>query len=335
MIMNEITDEPELDPPRKIHNREHYVCINAIGFPELNGMISTDQTGRFPITSGQGNTHIMVLYDHDSNFINATAIKSRNTIDLIAGYEKLYKELYNAGIRPLIQRLDNEASEDLIAAIKDKDLHFQLAPAGNHRTLPAERAIQTFKNHFIAGLYGVDDRFPGNQWDRLIPQTIRTLNMLRPSRINPKLSAYMQVWGAFDFNKTPLAPIGCKAVIHDRPENRGSWDSHGTLAYYIDIAENHYRNYKCYVPETHATRISDTVEFFPKLVQMPKTSSEDRLAAILEDLKEVLKHPHPKTPFLDKGTKTNDAITKLETIFGPPKKDNNNNRPRVIELPRV
>ena len=42
---------------------------------------------------------------------------------------------------------------------------------------------------------------------------------------------------------------------------------------------------------------------FQKLVQMPKTSSEDRLAAVLEDLKEVLKHPHPKTPFLDKGTK--------------------------------
>ena len=102
-------------------------------------MISTDQTGRFPITSGRGNTHIMVLYDHDSNFINAIAIKSRNTIDLIDGYDSLYKELYNAGIRPLIQGLDNEASKDLIAAIKDKELHFQLAPAGKHRTLPAER----------------------------------------------------------------------------------------------------------------------------------------------------------------------------------------------------
>ena len=77
--MNETTDEPKLDPPRKIHNREHYVSINAIGFPELNGMISTDQTGHFPITSGRGNTHIMVLYDHDSNFINATAIKSKKT----------------------------------------------------------------------------------------------------------------------------------------------------------------------------------------------------------------------------------------------------------------
>ena len=64
---------------------------------------------------------------------------------------------------------------------------------------------------------------------------------------------------------------------------------------------------------------------------MPKTSSEDRLAAVLKDLKEVLKKPHPKTPFLDKGTPSNDAIAKLETIFGPPKKDNNN-RPRVSEL---
>ena len=160
--------------------------------------------------------------------------------------------------------------------------------------------------------------------------------MLSPSRINPNLSASMQILENFDFNKTPLAPIGCKAIIHERPENKGTWDSHGKLAYYIDIAEKHYRNYKCYVPETHATRISDTVDFFPKMVQMPKTSSEDRLAAVLEDLKEVLKNPHPKTPFLDKGTPSNDAIAKLESIFGPPKNDNNN-RPRVNEtkLPMV
>ena len=60
MIMNETEDEPPLDPPQKINNREHYVGINVVNFEDLNGMISTNQTGQFPITSGRGNTHIMI-----------------------------------------------------------------------------------------------------------------------------------------------------------------------------------------------------------------------------------------------------------------------------------
>ena len=54
---------------------------------------------------------------------------------------------------------------------------------------------------------------------------------------------------------------------------------------------------------------------------MPKTSSEDRLAATIEDLTHILKHPHPKQPFLDQGTPTNDAIRKLQEIFNPPTRD--------------
>ena len=50
---------------------------------------------------------------------------------------------------------------------------------------------------------------------------------------------------------------------------------------------------------------------------MPKTSSEDRLASATEDLIAMLKKPRPLTPFLDQGTKTNDAIWKLQEIFSP------------------
>ena len=114
MIMNKTEDEPPLDPPRKIKNWEHYVGVNVVNFKDLNRMISTDQTGKFPITSGRGNTHIMVLYDHDTNFISVTTIKSRLENDLVNGYKKLYKDLYDAGIRPVIQKLDNEPSEGSI-----------------------------------------------------------------------------------------------------------------------------------------------------------------------------------------------------------------------------
>ena len=50
---------------------------------------------------------------------------------------------------------------------------------------------------------------------------------------------------------------------------------------------------------------------------MPSTSSEDRLASVTEDLVAILQQPHPPTPFLNQGTKTNDAINRLSEIFTP------------------
>ena len=63
---------------------------------------------------------------------------------------------------------------------------------------------------------------------------------------------------------------------------------------------------------------------------MPKTSSEDRLAATLEDLSEILKNPQFKKSFLQQGPETNDAIRKITEIFHPAKSDAVAS-PRVIE----
>ena len=35
-----------------------------------------------------------------------------------------------------------------------------------------------------------------------------TLNMMKVSRVHPILSAYQELYGAFNFEKNPLAPIG-------------------------------------------------------------------------------------------------------------------------------
>ena len=87
---------------------------------KLKGIIATDQTGRFLITSARGNADIMVLYDYDSNVINATAIKSRKKHHLVKGYNRLYKDLQKAGIQTLLHKLDNETSKDLIKSIEEK-----------------------------------------------------------------------------------------------------------------------------------------------------------------------------------------------------------------------
>jgi hypothetical protein len=109
--MNEETEpEPQLDPPRHINNRENYVGVTTIAFEELKGTIATDLPGRFPTTSGQGNSYVMIMYDYDSNTINAVAIKNRKKESLIKGYNEMYEDIQKAGINPVLHRLDNETS---------------------------------------------------------------------------------------------------------------------------------------------------------------------------------------------------------------------------------
>ena len=111
-----------------------------------------------------------------------------------------------------------------------------MTPAGIHRRNSAERAIRTWKNHFIANLCGVDPDSPLELWDKIVPQCVLTLNLLRKSRISPRLLAYAQLEGAFDFNKTPLAPVGTKVIIHEKPNYRPPWSPHGVDGWYLGPA---------------------------------------------------------------------------------------------------
>ena len=117
--------------------------------------------------------------------------------------KSIYDELTEAGITPILQYLDNETPKELIAAIKKNNLKFQLAALHDHRLNPAERAVSTFKNHFIAILVECDKRFPKYLWGQLIPPAVITLNILQQSRTNSKLLAHDQVFGTFNYQRTP------------------------------------------------------------------------------------------------------------------------------------
>ena len=125
-----------------------------------------------------------------------------------------------------------------------------------------------------------------------------TSNFLRNSRVNPKLSSYTYLFGNFDFNKTPLVPLGTKVVVHLRADKRASWNYHGQEAWYIGPSMEHYQCVKCYFPDTKATRDAETVEFFPKEVPFPKTTSEDYLLQSASDILAILKSPPKSLPYL-------------------------------------
>lgn len=83
-LMNEVM-EPDYDETIRHElplNRKHKVGVSVFKFDELNGMISTDLPGRFPITSARGNVYILVMYCYTNNAILATGIRSRLAKDL-------------------------------------------------------------------------------------------------------------------------------------------------------------------------------------------------------------------------------------------------------------
>ena len=113
---------------------------------------------------------------------------------------------------------------------------------------------------------------PSNRWHQqlrpwfsaaplglLLSQDTLTLNLLRTSRINPRISAEAKLNGAFNFNLTPLAPSGTKALIFESSTNRRTWAPHGVEGWYLGPDPEHYCYYQLYVLNTRAKCTANTV----------------------------------------------------------------------------
>ena len=163
----------------------------------------------------------MVAYDHDSNAILAEPIKTRSAEELLRAMKGMHKYLSERGLHPALQILDNECPAVVKQFFKEEEVKFQLVPPNLHHNNGAEKAIGTFKDHFVTIMCSVDPKFPMHLWCRIVRQAVTTLNLLMQSRINPRLSAEVQLNGAFNYNTTPLAPPGTRVVVYENPENAG------------------------------------------------------------------------------------------------------------------
>ena len=182
---------------------------------------------------------------------------------MIDAFNDIIQHLDDKGYKPNLNVMDNECSKAVEQFIKKKNVDIQLVAPHNHRVNAAERAIRTFKEHFIAALATIDIKCPLQLWDQFLIQVQDTLNMLRRCRRDSSISAYEALYGIFDFNKTPLAPIGTKALIYEGPDTRASWAPHGIDGYYVGPAKKHYRNLRFWIPTTRRYRISDTYKLYP------------------------------------------------------------------------
>jgi hypothetical protein len=276
---------------------------------ELAETIHTNQTSAFLVTLQQGNWYIMIGIHIDANYIFCETMKNRTEGEMIKAYQKMVDRMQLAGLELKHHWLDNKFSDNFKKCIQKNNMTHKLVPPDCHRRNIAERAIQTFKNHFVAILSGVDDRFPLSLWCYLVRPAKLTINMLCQSNVVPKISAYAHVHGQHDYMKRPFAPLECLVMAHVKPKNRRTWDVHGEVGFNIGTSMEHHWCINVYIVKTRPTRVSDSVFFKHQHITNPQITPETLVIKAAVELTSALKGT------VSQDTEMAEALAKFSYLF--------------------
>ena len=294
---------------RTIFTRIMHLDVDDEANEGLLQLIYTDGTGRFPKTSRTGMNYILVLVEIDSGAILVEAMRNRSAGEQCRAYQVLLDRLHKCKIYPKKHILDNEISNEFRAVIELNKMEHELVPPHDHRRNIAEKGIQTFKDHLIAIVCGTDKDFPLYLWADILPQAEHTLNLLRPSRRLPSVSAYAYLYGQHNYDKLPFAPLGCKVEAHMMPSTRNTWAEHTASGYYVGCSHEHYRCHKIYITSSRSIRVCQTVFFKHKYLTQPAFTSHDALIEAADKLASAI------TRVLPADNVTKNGVTALLDIF--------------------
>ena len=114
----------------------------------------------------------MITYHCDSKKILKAPFVNRKEKHRIRAYNSIMQKLADRGHHVEVQILDNEVSSEFKKTIvKDWVASYQLVTPNVNRRNIVERAIRTFKAHFLEIIAGVDPYFPKFMWYNLLVQT--------------------------------------------------------------------------------------------------------------------------------------------------------------------
>jgi hypothetical protein len=162
-------------------------------------------------------------------------------------------------------------------------LDIELVPLGCHRRNTAKVGIRNFKAHFLSVSTSVADNFPPNLWDWLLPQTKITINLIQQSNATPNILAYAHLSRPFDYNKMPLAAMGCEAQVHEKTDKHGTWANYSVGRWYLFTSPEHYCLHNCPIKHTKSKQLSDTVQFQHKRITNPSIMHANKVMHALAE----------------------------------------------------
>ena len=165
--LEEIETKWDINPPMEKEKDNQIFTFTAI-IRNKDGAIYTDFTGKFLIRSGDGMTSILIIYDWITNAILAEPVRALKDETVIEAFQTKFEYLKARGFKPVFNIINNVVSKAINTCINSKEIAIQMVEPNNHRANVAERAIQTWKNHFIAGICTTHDNFPSVLWSQLV-----------------------------------------------------------------------------------------------------------------------------------------------------------------------
>ena len=121
LVKNDVQEVDSTPEQEKNNTKTHDVMCATFSAEELSKS-SSNQTGKFPITSSRGHKYIFLFYHYDTNTINGIAIKSRNTTDICDAWQTAYELLKAHGEARNIRIIDNECSGDMKKIFKESQV---------------------------------------------------------------------------------------------------------------------------------------------------------------------------------------------------------------------
>ncbi len=129
-------------------DKTNMFCFAAIA-DAITGTIISNNIGHFPIRSLEGVLYLILLYDYGSNAILVKPLKTMDHKEFVKAFQEQVTYLKKKG---LFNVMDNIVSKAIQEFLEFKNINIQTVEPHNHRVNAAKCAIQTFKDHFIAGL---------------------------------------------------------------------------------------------------------------------------------------------------------------------------------------